>query len=113
MELYNYKAVVVSVFDGDTIRVDIDLGFSTFLKNQSLRLYGLDAPELKGIERPLGLASRDFVRERLKVGDEIFITTIKDQKEKYGRYLAVVYYGDFLTNLNQELLSNGFAVPYE
>ncbi len=111
--MYTYKAFVRSIYDGDTIRVDIDLGFGVILADQSLRLLGIDTPEIKGVERPQGLMSRDFVVERIPVGSYITITTVKDRKEKFGRYLATVFYGEEQKNLNEELLSSGMATPYE
>lgn len=111
--MYTYKAYVRGIYDGDTIRVDIDLGFGVILSDQSLRLLGLDTPEIRGEERPQGLVSRNFVTERIPVGSYITITTVRDRKEKFGRYLATVFYGDDMKNLNEELLQNGMAKPYE
>lgn len=111
--MYTYKAYVRSIYDGDTIRVDIDLGFGVILSDQSLRLLGLDTPEIRGEERTQGLISRNFVVERIPVGSYITITTVKDRKEKFGRYLATVFYGDDMKNLNEELLQSGMAKPYE
>lgn len=111
--MYTYKAYVRSIYDGDTIRADIDLGFGVILADQSLRLLGLDTPEIRGEERPQGLIPRNFVVERIPVGSYITITTVKDRKEKFGRYLATVFYGDDMKNLNEELLQNGMAKPYE
>jgi micrococcal nuclease len=111
--MYTYRALVKSIYDGDTLRVDIDLGFGVILADQSLRLLGIDTPEIRGVERPQGIISRDFVVERIPVGSYITITTVKDRKEKFGRYLATVYYGEEQKNLNEELLSSGMATPYE
>ena len=64
---YNYRAIVKSVHDGDTFTVDIDLGFGVWLKDQNIRLYGINAPEVKGEFRSLGFTSRDRLSE-LKIG---------------------------------------------
>lgn len=111
--MYTYKAFVRSIYDGDTIRVDIDLGFGVILADQSLRLLGIDAPEIRGEERPQGLLSKNFVSERIPVGSYITITTVKDRKEKFGRYLATIFYGQDNTNLNEELINFGYAKIYE
>lgn len=111
--MYTYKAIVKSIYDGDTIRADIDLGFGVILSDQSIRLLGIDTPEIRGEERPHGLASRNFVVERIPVGSYITIKTIKDRKEKFGRYLATIYYGEEQKNLNEELIQSGMAEPYE
>lgn len=110
-KLYFYNAVVRSVYDGDTMRADIDLGFGVWMFNKSLRLYGIDTPELRGEERPEGLLAKEFVLERVPVGSEIQILTEKDSTGKYGRYLATIFY-DGGKNLNEELLESGNAIPY-
>ena len=111
--MYTYKALVNSIYDGDTIRVDLDLGFGVIFSDQPIRLLGINTPELKGEQRLQGLASRNFVIERIPVGSHVTIQTIKDRKEKFGRYLGVVYYGEDQKNLNEELIKNGMAIPYE
>lgn len=110
--LYHYKAFVTSVYDGDTCTVDIDLGLHTWVKSEKLRLARIDAPELKGKTRNRGLASRDYLRN-LILNKEIFIETIKDAKEKYGRYLAEIWLRNQngkLLNINDDLVKHGFAV---
>ena len=87
--LYVYKAIVTSVYDGDTVTVDIDLGLSTWIRAEKLRLNRINAPELKGDDRAKNLLSRDFLKGQI-LEKEITINTIKDRKEKYGRYLAEV-----------------------
>lgn len=115
--MFNYNAIVVKVYDGDTITVDIDLGFDVWLFNRSVRLYGIDTPEIRGEERPQGLISRDFVLTRIPVGSQVIIETYRDSSDKYGRYLATVWYKDpanpeTMKNLNQELLDAGLAEAY-
>jgi micrococcal nuclease len=110
-KLYFYKAIVKSVYDGDTITVDIDLGMMTWVHEEKLRLYRINAPELRGAERVEGLKSRDFLRSLID-GKEIFIETIKDKKGKYGRYLAEIWLereNDKWTNVNDMLVAEGFA----
>ena len=106
-----YNAVVVSVYDADTIRMDIDLGMNTWIKNEPIRLYGIDAPEVRGEEREEGLISRDYVRELLPAGAEVVIATRKDKKGKYGRYVADVYYSQDgkQVSLNEDLVDKGLA----
>ena len=109
--LYHYRATVVSVYDGDTCTVDIDLGLNTWVRGEKLRLYRINAPELRGVERPEGLKSRDFLREQID-GKKIIIQTIKDKKGKFGRYLAEVWLpvadGEMI-NINDLLVEKGFA----
>jgi micrococcal nuclease len=107
---YTYRAVVSSIYDGDTIRVSLDLGFDTWIHNQALRLSGIDAPEISGVERHQGLVSRDWLREKLPIGTAVVVKTYKDKKEKYGRYLADIYIDN--TNINVEMISLGLAEKY-
>ncbi|MFQ5584401.1 MAG: thermonuclease family protein [Calditrichia bacterium] len=110
LSLYRYKANVVSVYDGDTVRVDIDLGLKTWVKNESIRLARINAPELRGDERPEGILSRDFLREQI-LGKEIILETIKDSKGKYGRYIGEIWLetnGEW-KNINDLLVSSGYA----
>ncbi|MDZ7288585.1 MAG: thermonuclease family protein [candidate division KSB1 bacterium] len=110
LNLYNYRAKVVSVYDGDTCNVDIDLGLRTWIHNEKLRLARIDAPELTGIERPAGLAARDFLRSLIQ-GKDVHIQTIKDRQEKYGRYLAEIFVEQDGTwmNVNDLMVQNGYA----
>lgn len=108
---YQYHAIVASIYDGDTIRADIDLGFGTWVKSAKLRLAGIDTPEIRGSERPAGLAARQFVSDRIPVGSEIIISTDKDRTGKYGRYIATIFY-DGGQNLNEQLVKSGHATPY-
>jgi micrococcal nuclease len=113
--LYHYKTIVTSVYDGDTCTVDIDLGLHSWIKGESLRLLRINAPEVKGNEREEGLKSRDFLREQI-LGKEVIIETFKDEREKYGRYLAEIWLqkesGDYI-NINDLLVEKGFAVYKE
>lgn len=114
-----YEAKVLDIHDGDTISIEIDLGFQMRFTDK-VRFYGINAPELKIrdeknkiTENPLGTKTLNTVKEFIKIGDVITIETIKDKKEKYGRYLANVYVllDDRQICLNDYLLNNGLAVP--
>ncbi len=111
-KLYFYRAEVVSVYDGDTCRVNIDLGFNTMLKNEKIRLSGINAPELRGSEREEGLKSRDYLRT-LILGKQIYLETEKDKKGKYGRYLGTIWVvneSGLYENVNEKLVKNGYAI---
>ena len=113
--LYTYRAIVISVYDGDTCTVDIDLGLHTWVRNEKIRLYGINAPEIRGKERPKGLKSRDFLREQI-LGKEITIETIKDKKGKYGRYIGTIWLKNEKgkeINISDLLVKKGFAVYKE
>lgn len=108
-DLYMYQAVIVKVYDGDTVRADIDLGFGTILKNQALRLWGIDAPEVRGESRAEGLNSKTWLAGRI-LNMEVIIKTHKDKKGKYGRWLAEIYQGG--ENINQWMIGEGHALEY-
>jgi micrococcal nuclease len=110
--LYNYKAIVRSVYDGDTCKVDIDLGLHTWIHDETIRLFRINAPEIRGPERPAGLLSRDFLQQQIE-GKEVMIHTEKDEKGKYGRYLGDIWFKDDAgtwININDLLVQKGFAV---
>jgi len=108
--MYEYRAYVRRVYDGDTITVDIDLGFGMMVCNQKVRLLNIDTPEIRGPERPEGLKSRDALRKRI-ANKWIKIKTKKDKKGKYGRWLAEVWIDD--TCINDWLISEGLAKEYK
>lgn len=107
--MYTYNAHVVSVYDGDTITVDIDLGFDVNMRSLKIRLYGINAPEVRGSTKLLGLSSRDALRARI-LDKDIVIRTIRDKQEKYGRWLGLLELDG--ENINDWLVKNNYAVVY-
>ena len=108
--MYEYRAFVRKVYDGDTVTVDIDLGFDVVLKSQKIRLLGINAPEVRGSQRPEGLKSRDALRE--KIGSKwVSIKTQKDKKGKYGRWLGEIYIDEAC--VNDWLIQEGHAAVYK
>ena len=111
INLYQYKAFVTKVYDGDTITVEVDLGFKTFVKGEKIRLNRINTPEVRGESREEGLKSRDYLRS-LILNKEIILETMKDKKGKYGRYLGEIYVkdnNDNWLNINSHLVDKGFA----
>ena len=119
---FEYHAKVVEVVDGDTIVIDIDLGFDIKLTNQKVRLLGVDTPESRTsdkIEKVFGLASKDFVKKFVKeCEDSVIIRThLSDDvdgngREKFGRLLGEIVNPETRKVLNEELISNNYAVKY-
>ena len=110
--LFHYRAVVQSVYDGDTCTVDIDLGLHSWLHGEKIRLSRINAPEVRGEERPAGLLSRDFLRSQID-GKPVLVQTLKDKKGKYGRYLGEIWLespSGELVNVNDRMVTEGFAV---
>lgn len=117
-QLYHYVAYVRDVYDGDTIRVDIDLGLGIWRRDQSIRLWKINTPELRGAEREEGLIVRDRLRE-LILDRQILLRTILDKRGqdrvgKFGRLLGEILLelesGELL-NINEHLLDQGMAIP--
>jgi micrococcal nuclease len=104
-----YNAFVKDVYDGDSITVDIDLGFNIKLENIKLRLSDIDTPEIRGKEKNKGFISRDWLKEKV-LNKWVSIKTEKDITGKYGRYLAYVYLDD--VNLNEQMIKEGLAKKY-
>ncbi|MCP4507044.1 MAG: thermonuclease family protein [Fuerstiella sp.] len=88
--------------------VEVDLGFDVST-TQKLRLYGINAWEVRGDERPQGLIARDWFREQVPIGSTIYLKTQKDKRGKYGRYLATVYDDLDSQALNHRLVELGHA----
>jgi micrococcal nuclease len=108
--MYEYNALVREVYDGDTITCDIDLGLGVWMRGQKIRLFGINAPELRGETIDAGRASRDALRDQIQ-SRPVTIRTIKDKTEKYGRWLGVIYVG--FVNVNDWLVERGHAVKAE
>ena len=111
--MYEYKCKLVKVVDGDTIDVDIDLGFGVWMRNQRIRLYGIDTPESRTsdkVEKVYGNAAKDFLVKWTDAGD-LTLKTFKDDKGKFGRILGEIWFGGTY-NINQILVDNHHAVRY-
>ena len=91
--MYEYKCVIKRVVDGDTVDIDIDLGFDMWLMNQRIRLAGIDTPESRTRdleEKKYGTFAKIYVQNLIPENSESVIVTRKDGKGKFGRIL-----GDF------------------
>ena len=99
--MYEYKATVKKVVDGDTIDVVIDLGFK-IQYTERIRLARMSTEEGKAVKK--------FVSSQLE-GKGVVIKTEKNTFDKYGRWIAEVFYDD-QKSINQLLLDNGMAVKY-
>lgn len=110
---YKYKGTVDEVYDGDTITVSVDLGFNVTVR-EKFRISGIDAPEVRGAERESGLRSRDFLRGKI-LGRTVILETERDKQEKYGRYLARVWFEDEIgvdCSVGEVMLKEGLATQY-
>lgn len=114
--MYEYRVKkVLKVVDGDTIDVDIDLGFNISY-TQRVRLAGIDTPESRTkdkAEKILGLEVKDRLKKAIDAATNIVIKTEKpDSSEKYGRILGWVFLDDNKVSINQTLIDEGYAWGY-
>ena len=111
---YNIKKVT-KVVDGDTIDVDIDLGFNISYA-QRVRLAGIDTPESRTKdlrEKALGLEVKDKIKKAIESAKTVIIKTeLPDSTEKYGRILGWVYLDGAAKSLNEQLIEEGYAWGY-
>ena len=112
--MFEYKCKVTKVVDGDTVDVDIDLGFGVWLRDQRVRLYGIDTPESRTsdpFEKQYGKAATEFLKKWLDGGD-VTIKTHKDGRGKFGRILGELFIKETDISVNQLMIDNWHAVPY-
>ena len=122
--MYDYRAKILRVVDGDTVDVDIDLGFGVWMHKERVRMMGIDTPESRTrdkVEKKFGLASKEYVKAYLPIGSmQVLKTEIdksgEDKKGKFGRIL-----GDFLVydseqdaqrKLTEIMIDQGYGVAY-
>ncbi len=108
MSHWVYEGIVTKVYDADTITVDLDMGMRVWQKGVSVRLAGVNAPELSTLE---GKAARDAVLKVMPLGTRVQIQS--HRFEKYGRLLGIILRLDGGVSLNYWLVENGYAVPME
>jgi micrococcal nuclease len=111
--MYEYRCEVVKVIDGDTVDVDIDLGFGVWLKDERVRLYGIDTPESKTRdleEKKYGLLAKKFVQTFLEGKKVKLVTREYDSKGKFGRILGDLHVDGF--SLCECLIGSHNAVTY-
>jgi micrococcal nuclease len=114
--MYEYHVKnITNVVDGDTIDVDIDLGFDITFSSR-VRMAGIDTPESRTtnkVEKALGLEAKDYLKKKLKDAKSIIIKTEKmDSSEKYGRILGWLYINDDKISVNDHMINDGYAWGY-
>ena len=114
--MYEYHVKnLTKVVDGDTIDVDIDLGFDISFSSR-VRLAGIDTPESRTtdkMEKALGLEAKEYLKYKLKDAKCITIKTEKmDSSEKYGRILGWIFIDDHEVSVNQQMIDDGYAWGY-
>ena len=119
--MYEYKVSVVKVVDGDTIDVDIDLGFGMVYKKQRVRMVGIDTPESRTrnkVEKLFGKASKKHLKKLLEECESVSL--VSHDKGKFGRILGTLYshhieghpvFGHKV-DINKQMILDSHAVPY-
>lgn len=122
--MYEYKAKILRVVDGDTVDVDIDLGFGVWLRNERVRIMGIDTPESRTRDKEqkkFGLLAKERLKELLPKGKNSVLRTQidkdgEDAKGKFGRILGNFVYGHGhngrFTMVTDILIKEGHAVAY-
>ena len=117
--MYEYRATLLKIVDGDTVDVDIDLGFGVVLSNQRIRLYGIDTPESRTRdleEKKCGKLAAKYIEDHIKVSSTFTLRTRLDGKGKYGRILGelicFVHEFDREMSLNDAMIVKKLAVKY-
>lgn len=120
--MYEYRVEIVKVVDGDTVDVDIDLGFGVWLKKERVRLFGIDTPESRTrdlVEKKHGLAAKDFLVKEMEEADDVILATNKDAEGKFGRILGTLIGvhsneldGSMRVNINEKMVDFHHAVAY-
>jgi micrococcal nuclease len=110
-----YVKKVTKVVDGDTIDVEIDLGFDISFSSR-VRLAGIDTPESRTtdkMEKALGLEAKAYLKHEIDYAKSVVIKTEKmDSSEKYGRILGWVFLDGSTVSLNEKMISDGYAWGY-
>jgi len=110
-----YVKKVSKVVDGDTIDVDIDLGFDISFSSR-VRLAGIDTPESRTtdkMEKALGLECKEYLKKAIDSSKSVVIKTEKmDSSEKYGRILGWVFLDGSEVSINQKMINEGYAWGY-
>ena len=118
---YNFRVTEINkVLDGDTIDVTIDLGFDLY-KKERVRIAGVDTPEKRTRdleEKELGIDATNWLKEKLDgaiAGDDDLVirTELVGGVGKYGRLLGWLYIGDVDSSLNEQMIDEGYAWPYD
>ena len=111
--MYEYNVKILKVIDGDTVDVDIDLGFGVWLHKERVRMMGIDTPESRTRdleEKKFGLLAKEWLMEKLD-GEELIVTTeVDNEKGKFGRILGTVWAEGI--NINEQMIEEHMAVRY-
>ena len=117
--VYEYKCKIVRVVDGDTVDVDIDLGFGVWMHTERIRLHGIDTPESRTRdleEKKYGLLAKEQIRFFLPEGSMQTLVTVRDKAGKFGRILGKFKIfdskNDCETTINDWMIQEHHAAPY-
>ena len=117
--MYEYSCKILRVIDGDTVDVDIDLGFGVWMHKERVRLHGIDTPESRTRdleEKKYGLIAKEQIKSFMPVGSMQTLVTVKDKAGKFGRILGKFLIYDKTTEaqmtINDWMIREHHAVAY-
>jgi len=110
--MYRYKVIVDRVIDGDTVDVDIDLGFGMTYKKQRVRMMGIDTPESRTRDLKEKFYGKASKANLVRILDGKDIQLVSHDKGKFGRILGELFIGDSKYSINQQQIDEFHAVPY-
>lgn len=115
--MYEYGATLDRVVDGDTVDLNIDLGFDIWMNGKRVRLNGIDTPEKRTrdlLEKVFGNIASDYVSDKLINADRIVVrTTLDGNLDKYGRLLGDIWVDNDVISINEQLIKRRYAVAYK
>ena len=117
--MYEYSCKILRVIDGDTVDVDIDLGFGVWMHKERVRLHGIDTPEGRTRdleEKKYGMIAKEQIKSFMPVGSMQTLVTVKDKAGKFGRILGKFLIHDKKTDaqmtINDWMIREHHAVEY-
>ena len=111
--MYEYRVSNIRVVDGDTVEVDIDLGFDVWLKKQKVRIHNIDAPEMRSKdkeEKAFAQAAKKRMEELLSIDEDIILRSFQDVRGKFGRIIGDFVIYDLAGTCADALCTEGYAV---
>ena len=114
--MYEYKVNIIKIVDGDTVDVDIDLGFGMWIKDERVRMMGIDTPESRTrdkVEKKFGLASKERLKSMLGKKGILKTQVNKKGEDMKGKFCRIL--GDFVVDdkmATEILVEEGYAVAY-
>jgi micrococcal nuclease len=109
MSLYEYRAILVRWIDADSVVLDLDLGLRTWRRGEHFRLLGINAPD----KQPAKKQATGIANQLVPAGSTVVARTVKDEDDRYGRWLATLWHEDPQQSINDKLVHWNAAVYWD